>query len=294
VQAVNKTVSSAEIGEYYAATWHQYKRVWSEASSYAIHYGYWGADTASHAESLLEANRQLVSGVDLRPGARVLDAGCGVAGTAMWLARTFGVTVHGITISENQISVATSLISQAGLADQVQVSLRDFTNTGFPDESFDLVIAQESVCHAEDKSQFLKEASRVLKPGGTVAIADGFRSARPLSPRGERRLNDWVKCWAVPDLITPDDFTAFALDAGLSEPRCLDVTPHVRRSSQRMRRLAVAKMLVDAPQQLFGRAPELYKRSNIVGGYRQSVALRKGDWIYCIATAMKAPDSQEI
>lgn len=286
---VNDKVSNAEIGEYYTATWHQYKKVWSAASSYAIHYGYWACETASHAESLLEANRQLIAGVDLHAGAQVLDAGCGVGGTAMWLARTFGVTVKGVTVCENQVSIARSLIGDAGLADHVEVSLRDFTDTGFADGCFDLVIAQESVCHAEDKALFLKEVSRVLKPGGTVAIADGFRRTRPLPLRGEQRLHSWLKCWAVPDLITPDEFRIFACDAGLSDPRCVDVTRHIWPSSRRMRRLAVAKMIVDAPRQLLGQEVEFYKRSNVLGGYRQLAALRRGDWIYCFATATKRP-----
>lgn len=286
---MSELISTAEVGEYYAATWHQYRRVWSESSSYAIHYGYWDAGIRTHAQSLLEANRQLLSRTQLRPGMRVLDAGCGVGGTAMWLAKTFDVSVEGVTVSEEQVCVAESLIREAGLSGQVEISLRDFTATGFADESFDLVIAQESMCHANDKAGFLAEVARVLKPGGELAVADGFRSRRPLPPRGEQRLHGWLNCWAVPDLITPREFAQYATAAGLVNTRCEDVTPQIRRSARRMQRLAMAKMVIDAPERAWkGPQGSSYSRSNIVGGYRQSVALRHGDWIYCFATATRS------
>ncbi|MUM16573.1 methyltransferase domain-containing protein [Mycobacterium sp. CBMA271] len=282
------TITTAEIGDYYTQTWHQYRQVWSDESSYALHYGFWSEDTRSHAESLLEANRRLLLGVYPTPGARVLDAGCGVAGTAMWLARNFEVTVDGITVSDSQIGVASDLIAAAGLADKVTVERRDFIDTGYPDGRYDLAIAQESMCHAPDKARFLAEMARVLKPGGRIVVADGFRTSRPLPPDGERRLSDWATCWAVPDLITAAEFGRYATAAGLVDVECRDATTNVMRSSRRMRKLAIAKLIVEAPTLIAhpGRR-QTHATRNVIGGFRQARALRRGDWIYCFASAVK-------
>ena len=59
----------------------------------SIHRGLWGPDTKTNAEGLDRANRILVRGCRLGPGRHVLDAGCGVGGTAIFLAETHGVRV---------------------------------------------------------------------------------------------------------------------------------------------------------------------------------------------------------
>src|SRR5687768_5614070 len=72
----------------------------------AVHYGIWDASTKNLQDALLNTNKVLAEKVDVQPGARVLDAGCGVGGSGFWLARNKAAYVVGVTISERQLATA--------------------------------------------------------------------------------------------------------------------------------------------------------------------------------------------
>jgi SAM-dependent methyltransferase len=152
-----------------------------DSASAAIHLGFWDGGTRDHREAAINANRVLASKVALRPGERVLDAGCGAGGSAVWLARELGARAVGVNLSPSQIHRARRLAHAQGVSDRVSFERQDFAATTFPDESFDVVWAQESICHVEDKEPFLLEAVRLLKPGGRIVVADRLRSARTRS-----------------------------------------------------------------------------------------------------------------
>ena len=78
-------------------------------------------DQAQLAKKRLIAAKLLV-----RPGARVLDIGCGWGGMALYLARVCGADVTGITLSQEQHRVATERAAAAGLADRVRFRLQDY------------------------------------------------------------------------------------------------------------------------------------------------------------------------
>src|SRR6266568_4985056 len=85
------------IRDYYDETWLDYRMLWLNPQNIAIHFGYWDERTRGHGESLLNMNRVLASQIGIRTGQRILDAGCGVGGSSIWLAQTYGVEVVGIT-----------------------------------------------------------------------------------------------------------------------------------------------------------------------------------------------------
>ena len=257
-----------------------------DSASAAIHLGFWDGGTRDHREAAINANRVLASKVRLGPGERVLDAGCGTGGTAVWLARELGARAVGVNLSPGQIHRARRLAHAQGVSDRVSFERQDFTATTFPDEGFDVVWAQESVCHVEDKGPFLREASRLLKPGGRIVVADRFRCARPFGAEEEALLGRWLSGWAVPDLPTVGEFARAAVRAGLLDVRIEDATAEVWPSLARMR----AKALFGYPSARALRSLGLCTAAQMAAvraGLEQFKALGRGLWVYAIFTATK-------
>lgn len=94
-------------------------------------------------------------------GRRVLDAGCGL-GLYMERLAAHGATVHGIELEQERAQAASKVSPHA-----IQASAEALP---YPDESFDLVFSNEVLEHVQDDRQAVREAVRVLAPGGSLAI----------------------------------------------------------------------------------------------------------------------------
>ncbi|MGI8911948.1 MAG: SAM-dependent methyltransferase [Rubrobacteraceae bacterium] len=258
------------------------------ATPAALHLGFWDERIRNHAEALTNMNRALAKRTDLRPTDRVLDAGCGLGHSAIWLAREFGVEVVGVNLARGQIREARCIAHRQGVSDRVAFERRDFARTGFPDESFDVVWAMESICHAQDKQDFLDEARRLLGPGGRLVVADLFRSGHPFGLSEERLLGSWLSGWAVPDLATAEEFGESARRAGFTDVRIKDITANIWPSSRRLRLRALAGY----PAAALLRMLQLYgddRLASVRSGLEQYRALRRGLWFYGVFTAVKEP-----
>jgi SAM-dependent methyltransferase len=111
-----------------------------------------------------------------------VDLGCGYGTFTIPAARIIKGTVHGFDIEPEMIRATGSKALDAGLAN-VQLHLRDFVaeGTGLPDVGVGFVMLF-NILHAEEPDRLLREAHRILEPGGTAAVMH-WVSDRP-TPRG--------------------------------------------------------------------------------------------------------------
>jgi tocopherol O-methyltransferase len=277
------SLTEAIVG-YYDETWLDYRLLWLNKDNLAVHFGYTDDSTGSHTDALKNMNRVLADRVQIQPGERVLDAGCGVGGSSLWLATERKVEVVGITLATKQVEMARGHATRRGLSDRVHFEVADFTATPFPEASFDIVWAVESLCHAPRKAAFYQEAARLLRPGGRVVVADFVRVARPVDPVGEQLLHEWLEGWAVPDIDTAGEHLAHLAAAGFTDPRLDDVTVHTRPSLLRLYRMAYWTY----PLAVLGRITGIrsnVQHGNVVASIRQYQALRHGAWFYSILSA---------
>ena len=104
-----------------------------------------------------------------RPGLSVLDIGCGWGGMALTLARDYGATVTGITLSTEQLAEAQARAEAEGLADRVSFQLLDYRAA---DRSFDRVVSVGMFEHVGvfHYRAFFDTVSRCLKPDGVALL----------------------------------------------------------------------------------------------------------------------------
>ncbi len=272
--------------DYYDNTWVDYRLAWLNGSNMAIHFGFHDEQYRGHGEALENTNRVLADTVGLQAGEKVLDAGCGIGGSSMWLARNRGVEAVGITLVPSQVRRATEEAESRGLGERVRFAVADYTDTKLPDASFDVVWALESLCHAPQKRAFYQEAARVLRPGGRVVVADYMRTKRGLSDADEGIVREWLDGWEIPDIDTQAEHVAAASAAGLAHVRVDDHTeaarPSLRRAHDRAR---FAHPLLTACHMLGVR--NSIQHRNAVAIQRQYQALLRGTWFYAVLTSTK-------
>jgi cyclopropane fatty-acyl-phospholipid synthase-like methyltransferase len=130
------------------------------------------------------------------PGDVVLDAGCGVGGPAIAIARDLGAIVHGVTVSPVQVRLGRELADEAGVADRVLLHLADFHRLPFAAGRFDAVIVMEATCYSNDLAGLIDELARVLRPGGTLYVKDVFQRTGPLDDKQRSDLDRFHEIWA--------------------------------------------------------------------------------------------------
>jgi SAM-dependent methyltransferase len=121
-----------------------------------------------------EATVELAGRGALRPGLRVLDIGCGLGGSARYLAAEQGCRVTGIDLTQEYVDVANALAKLVGLADRTRFQQANALALPFKDASFDIAWTQHVQMNIADKAAFYREIGRVTAPSGRFLFHDIF------------------------------------------------------------------------------------------------------------------------
>lgn len=278
--------SSKDIAAYYDVSEDHYMYFWDLNQSHSLHYGYWDMSTKTFRQALANINHVLAERAGIAAGHAVLDAGCGVGGSSVWLAKNKNAAVTGITLSKKQAARANAFSKSLGLEKIAVFEVQDYTNTSFDSESFDVVWAIESVCHAANKEDFIKEAYRLLKPGGQLILADFF-IVQEGDAKAQREIDAWGHGWAVPFFEKKERFEKMLLQAGFESAEMVDSTENIRRSAIRLYYAFFPGWLLSKLYNLFNRNTTEFSKRNVYTAYYQYKTLKKGLWKYYIVQAKK-------
>jgi ubiquinone/menaquinone biosynthesis C-methylase UbiE len=231
-------------------------------------------------------NQLLADTARIKTRDKVLDAGCGIGGSSIWLAKKIGAEVTGINICQEQLNIAKKFARRKGVENLVKFYNRDFTNTEFKDEFFDVVWAIESMCHAESKKYFLSEAHRVLKKGGRLIIADGFQKKENFTKDEQKIMNEWFLGMAVPNITKIKEFEGYLRSLKFKNIELSDITRNVMPSSRRIYYLSIFCLLPWRILRLLGLRKETHT-NNLVAGANQYKILKDGLAVYGLFCAEK-------
>jgi tocopherol O-methyltransferase len=245
-------VDILEIRKHYDRLSRFYRMLWGEH----LHHGYWeGGESIERAQ--IRLMEQLAEKARIPRGARVLDIGCGLGGSAFWLADQYACRVTGFTISPVQARMATKKAKAKQLADRVQFLVTDANAWQPQPESADVVWIMEGSEHFRDKKNFFERCATALKRGGVLAVCGWLRGEQSTSDRHQELVATIGRAMLSASLDTLSQYAAWMRDANLKIETAIDITKnvaptweHCSRMAQRLK-LNWLVHLADAPTRRF-------------------------------------------
>lgn len=266
-----------QVARYYDRNTRRFLMVGRGRGAHSIHRELWGPGVESAEAAVDHINGVVageVRGVVAGSAPTVLDFGCGVGGTLFHLARRFPqARLAGITVSSRQVEIAERLAEELGVADRCSFSRGDFQATDLGVRA-DAVVAVESFVHSDRPDAFLQNATRHLRPGGCLVLADDFLAAEADALDARRRLlvEQFRAGWRVPSVCSADRLVDVATEHGLEPVKVVDLTPLTRPGSRKRDRL-IAMLSPMFARLGLGRIP-FY--GNMIGGNALQIGLREG------------------
>jgi ubiquinone/menaquinone biosynthesis C-methylase UbiE len=142
------------------------QRIWRERVQ--------GSTESEHLDQIsfvtLAELRQLADELTISPGATLLDLGCGTGGPGLWIAAHARARMIGVDISPVAVAQATARAEKLGLGGSSTFRIASLEQTGLDDRVADAVVSVDALQYAPNKLAALREAARLLRPGGRIGL----------------------------------------------------------------------------------------------------------------------------
>lgn len=198
-----------------------------------MHVGYW-TDADDDAPMDVATNRLtdlVIDKLNVRPGQRLLDVGCGNGAPAVRVVQAKQVEVVSIDIGAYQLQLAADRVHAEGLTDKITVQHADVNDMPFPAESFDAAWSSECLIHVPSWVESLRHIARVLRPGGRLVVTDCVERA-PVDDETRAFLDNYyatVHC----SYNKLNDIPQLVRDAGLELVELIEIGDHILRRTMK-------------------------------------------------------------
>ncbi|MFK7935608.1 MAG: class I SAM-dependent methyltransferase [Saprospiraceae bacterium] len=225
---MNTATLNDNIKDFYDRSTDLWLDVWGEH----MHHGYYGADgtaKANHQQAQIDLLNQLLSWGEVNKANNILDAGCGVGGSARFLAQKFDANVTGVTLSPIQARRAQRYNEKANLVDSVDVRVQDMMTLRNEAQRFDLVWSLESAEHIPPKRELLQLFYDLLQPDGKLLMVTWCTRApvEELSASEQQLLKKIERNYHLPPMIPMASYKAMAQEIGYQNVQTDDWTAAV-------------------------------------------------------------------
>ncbi len=214
-----------QIQQFYDASSGLWEQVWGEH----MHHGYYGIDgklKKNRRQAQIDLIEELLNWTNLETTpTNILDVGCGIGGSSLYLSDKFHARVTGVTLSPVQKQRASDRSSEAGLNARTKFLVANAQDMPFESNTFDFVWSLESGEHMPSKVKFLQECYRVLKPGGKLMMATWCHrpiDESPLTRDEQKHLQDIYRVYALPYVISLPEYQVIAREAGFKNTQVAD------------------------------------------------------------------------
>ena len=200
-----------------------FRRLWGPH----LHDGYYETGKETRAEAQGRLVEVLASHAAIPVGARVLDVGCGMGATSVWLAKHLQCRPTGVTLSPVQVEMAQKLAEIEGV--EADFLVRDAESLEFP-HPFDAIWMVGVLGHLCDQESFVRNAHRLVRPGGRFLLADwtaGVHAGSQVSPSMVRPMLDGM---LMPDIRSVEDYSGWFAESGFRIVKTLDLTALTRKT----------------------------------------------------------------
>ncbi|MGH7983940.1 MAG: class I SAM-dependent methyltransferase [Candidatus Udaeobacter sp.] len=226
-------VDLREIRKHYDRLSIFYRLLWGEH----LHHGYW-ENGESIERAQIKLMEKLAQTATIPRGATVLDIGCGLGGSAFWLAEQYNCRVTGLTISPVQARMATNRARAKRLNERVRFVVGD-ANVWEPQaESADAIWIMESSEHFRDKPNFFERCALALKPSGMLAVCAWLRGKESTAPDRRKLVEAIGRAMLSASLDTLDQYVDWMRRAGLSVQTAEDITAKIAPTWEYCTRMA--------------------------------------------------------
>jgi len=289
---LSHSAPQVSLEQYYSEAGPDYA-AWSP--EFNMHFGYYraGANPFDREGMLEQMNAEVLARLQLDGIAepQLLDLGCGLGATLRSYARRLpSAKLLGVTRVPWQAEQARTLNTAAGWGERIDVIEGDYEDTSLlPRSSFDGVYALESSCHAHgaDKGNLLEQAHRLLRPGGSLVIADGFLAGGQFVSGVQQSIyRKLCECWVIEELAQLDLFTARLENLGFTNITVEHLQCRVAPSVLHIPWVTLKFLLTDV---VFGqRAMTRARWNNMLAPILLPlVSAPLGPMVYCMITATK-------
>ncbi|MBN1145792.1 MAG: methyltransferase domain-containing protein [Anaerolineales bacterium] len=233
MNAATPPTTSERVARYYDQNTWRFLRFGGSGEAAAIHRQIWAQGVDSAQEAFLYLNRLAAQAIQpaLPPppaAARLLDLGCGVGGTATWMAEHLPhVQVIGVTNSAVQRQIAAERAESLGLGERCHFIQADFMHLP-PLGPVQAAYAIESFIHAPDPLRFFEAVAGQLAIGGRLVVCDDFLTSAPLDARANRWVERFREGWQVNSLLPAQQVKDLAQRAGLRLVEEHDLSAYLR------------------------------------------------------------------